>query len=220
MRAGLWFECPGYQPQHSERQHRAQASAQQREYPQVRAFAQHAGFVSPAKTCNPQARKQGEQAKCRDDEGRPRRAPLVQDSHDDRQRHRSNDRAGQKRAQAELVAAKHSGSKHRILAQGFEILGGMLRTGQIAVGALPCGRYNRAVAGRQWNALWRARFQFRFSRGSLTMRFTKNIGMLLLAIWLILTGLLVLVPAITFQGVETLKAILAIAAGVFILIGK
>ena len=52
------------------------------------------------------------------------------------------------------------------------------------------------------------------------MNFTKNIGLLLLAIWLILTGLFVLVPAIAFAGQATVMAILAIVAGVFILIGR
>ena len=52
------------------------------------------------------------------------------------------------------------------------------------------------------------------------MNFTKNIGMLLLAILLILGGLVVLVPAIAFNGIATLMAILAIVAGVFILIGR
>jgi hypothetical protein len=52
------------------------------------------------------------------------------------------------------------------------------------------------------------------------MKFTKNIGMLLLAIWLILTGLAVLAPRLTFQGEGTAMAILAIVAGVFILIGR
>jgi hypothetical protein len=46
------------------------------------------------------------------------------------------------------------------------------------------------------------------------MNITKNIGFLLLAIWLILTGLAAFVPALA--GL----AILAIAAGVFILIGR
>ena len=50
------------------------------------------------------------------------------------------------------------------------------------------------------------------------MNFTKNIGMLLLAIWLILMGLAAFVPAI--GGLGTILAILAIAAGVFILIGR
>jgi len=48
------------------------------------------------------------------------------------------------------------------------------------------------------------------------MRFTKNIGMLLLSVWLILTGLAafgVSIPAV-------IMGILAIAAGIFILIGR
>jgi hypothetical protein len=50
------------------------------------------------------------------------------------------------------------------------------------------------------------------------MRFTKNIGFLLLAIWLILTGLLAFVPSVAGLGV--ILALLAIAAGVFILLGR
>jgi hypothetical protein len=50
------------------------------------------------------------------------------------------------------------------------------------------------------------------------MRITKNIGFLLLAIWLILTGLAAFVPAIAGLGI--ILAVLAIAAGVFILIGR
>jgi len=50
------------------------------------------------------------------------------------------------------------------------------------------------------------------------MRFTKNIGFLLLGIWLILTGLAVFVPVIA--GLGMILAILAIAAGIFILIGR
>jgi hypothetical protein len=50
------------------------------------------------------------------------------------------------------------------------------------------------------------------------MNITKNIGFLLLAIWLILTGLAAFVPALA--GLGTILAILAIAAGVFILIGR
>lgn len=49
------------------------------------------------------------------------------------------------------------------------------------------------------------------------MRFTKNIGFLLLAIWLILTGLASFVP---MAGLGVLLALLAIAAGVFILLGR
>ena len=50
------------------------------------------------------------------------------------------------------------------------------------------------------------------------MQITKNIGMLLLAIWLILTGLAAFIPAI--GGLGVVLAILAIAAGIFILLGR
>ena len=49
------------------------------------------------------------------------------------------------------------------------------------------------------------------------MNFTKNIGMLLLAIYLILAGLGMLVA---FVIPPVLMGILALAAGVFILIGR
>ena len=48
--------------------------------------------------------------------------------------------------------------------------------------------------------------------------FTKNIGMLLLGIWLILTGLAAFIPAL--GGLGVILAILAIAAGVFIVLGR
>jgi hypothetical protein len=48
--------------------------------------------------------------------------------------------------------------------------------------------------------------------------FTKNIGMLLLGIWLILMGLVGYVPLIASLGI--LINFLAIAAGVFILLGR
>jgi hypothetical protein len=51
----------------------------------------------------------------------------------------------------------------------------------------------------------------------LTMNFTKNIGMLLLAIYLILAGLGLLVG---FVIPSVLMGILAVAAGIFILIGR
>jgi hypothetical protein len=51
------------------------------------------------------------------------------------------------------------------------------------------------------------------------MRITKSIGMLLLSIWLILTGLIALLK-FSFTGLDIIMAILAIAAGVFILIGR
>ncbi len=48
--------------------------------------------------------------------------------------------------------------------------------------------------------------------------FTKNIGMLLLGIWLILTGLTLFIPAIA--DLNQVLSILAIAAGVFIILEK
>ena len=50
-------------------------------------------------------------------------------------------------------------------------------------------------------------------------RFTKNIGMLLLAIWLILYGLIALF-SLSFTGLGIIMWLLAIAAGIFILLGR
>ena len=50
-------------------------------------------------------------------------------------------------------------------------------------------------------------------------RFTKNIGMLLLAIWLILYGLIALF-SLSFSGLGIIMGLLAIAAGIFILLGR
>ena len=50
-------------------------------------------------------------------------------------------------------------------------------------------------------------------------RFTKNIGMLLLSIWLILYGLIALF-SLSFNGLGVIMGLLAIAAGIFILIGR
>ncbi len=50
------------------------------------------------------------------------------------------------------------------------------------------------------------------------MRITRNLGFLLLAIWLILTGLLYFVPSLGALGV--ILALLAIAAGVLILLER
>jgi hypothetical protein len=54
----------------------------------------------------------------------------------------------------------------------------------------------------------------------ISMKFTKNLGMLLLSIWLIVSGLAGIIPALYFNGLGTLLAILAIAAGVFILLDR
>jgi len=51
------------------------------------------------------------------------------------------------------------------------------------------------------------------------MKLTRNVGMLLLAVWLILTGLVPLLN-FSFSGLGAVMAILAIAAGVLIVVGR
>jgi hypothetical protein len=51
------------------------------------------------------------------------------------------------------------------------------------------------------------------------MKLTRNIGMLLLALWLILTGVIPLLN-LSFSGQGTVMAIIAIAAGVLIVVGR
>lgn len=51
------------------------------------------------------------------------------------------------------------------------------------------------------------------------MKLTRNLGMLLLAAWLILTGVIPLLN-LGFSGLGTLMAVLAIAAGVLIVLGR
>ena len=51
------------------------------------------------------------------------------------------------------------------------------------------------------------------------MKITRNIGMLLLAVWLILYGLVQLL-GLTFDGLPLIMGLLAIVAGVFILLGR
>jgi len=51
------------------------------------------------------------------------------------------------------------------------------------------------------------------------MQLTRNVGMLLLGIWLILTGLLQVV-SISIPGIGSILALLAIVAGILILIGR
>jgi len=51
------------------------------------------------------------------------------------------------------------------------------------------------------------------------MNITKNIGLLLLSIWLIVYGLIALL-SLNFAGLPIIMAILAIAAGIFILLGR
>ena len=49
------------------------------------------------------------------------------------------------------------------------------------------------------------------------MRLPKGLGMPLLAVWLIGTGLFALVPRLGFHGLPEIWALLALAAGVLIL---
>jgi hypothetical protein len=51
------------------------------------------------------------------------------------------------------------------------------------------------------------------------MRLTKSLGMLLLGIWLIVTGLVPLL-SLSIAGIGTILAVLAVAAGVLILLGR
>ena len=51
------------------------------------------------------------------------------------------------------------------------------------------------------------------------MHITRNIGFLLLAIWLILYGLISLL-SLSFAGLWIIMGILAIAAGIFILVER
>jgi hypothetical protein len=50
-------------------------------------------------------------------------------------------------------------------------------------------------------------------------KLTKNLGMLLLSIWLILTGVIPLLN-LSFSGLHIVMAILAIVAGLLILLGR
>jgi hypothetical protein len=56
-------------------------------------------------------------------------------------------------------------------------------------------------------------------KGDSPMKLTSNIGMLLLAVWLILTGLIPLLN-FSFSGLGTVMAILAIASGILIVVGR
>ena len=58
-----------------------------------------------------------------------------------------------------------------------------------------------------------------FSRKEVIMRRPRNLGLLLLGIWLIVTGLLQVVT-VAIPAIGTLLALLAVAAGVLILLGK
>ena len=51
------------------------------------------------------------------------------------------------------------------------------------------------------------------------LRVNRNLGMLLLAVWLILEGLVSLLN-LSFSGIGVLLGLLALAAGVVLLLGK
>lgn len=51
------------------------------------------------------------------------------------------------------------------------------------------------------------------------MRLPKNLGMVLLAVWLILTGLIGLF-SLSFGGLPIIMGILALAAGILLLLGR
>jgi hypothetical protein len=51
------------------------------------------------------------------------------------------------------------------------------------------------------------------------MSLTKNLGMLALSIWLILMGLMPLL-SLSFAGLHIVMAILAVVAGILILVGR
>jgi hypothetical protein len=58
-----------------------------------------------------------------------------------------------------------------------------------------------------------------FDKEVIEMKVTKNLGMLVLGIWLVLTGLLQ-VTSIAIPSGDVLMAVLAIAAGALILMKK
>jgi hypothetical protein len=51
------------------------------------------------------------------------------------------------------------------------------------------------------------------------MKVTRNLGMLLLAAWLVMTGVIPLLN-LSFPGLGTVMGILAIAAGILIVVGR
>jgi hypothetical protein len=50
-------------------------------------------------------------------------------------------------------------------------------------------------------------------------RLLRTLGMVLLGIWLVLTGLVPLLE-LRFPGIDTMMAILALAAGVLLIVGR
>jgi hypothetical protein len=60
---------------------------------------------------------------------------------------------------------------------------------------------------------------FKKKLGKKNMKITKNVGFLLLGIWLIITGLLQVVE-LPIPSIDVILSILAIASGVMIVLGK
>ncbi len=50
-------------------------------------------------------------------------------------------------------------------------------------------------------------------------RLTKNLGMILLGIWLVMSGLIPLLH-LSFEGLPMVMSVLAVVSGVFILLGR
>jgi hypothetical protein len=57
------------------------------------------------------------------------------------------------------------------------------------------------------------------ARSRVRVRVTENLGLLLLAIWLILTGLIQLL-GLSFSGLNVIMGLLALVAGLLILFGR
>lgn len=51
------------------------------------------------------------------------------------------------------------------------------------------------------------------------MKLTKSLGMLLLGVWLIIQGLESLI-GLSFRGLGTIEAVLALIAGILIMVGR
>lgn len=56
--------------------------------------------------------------------------------------------------------------------------------------------------------------------GVMRLKLPNRLGALLLGIWLIATGVLVLVPSLNFSGAGTILALIAIVAGVLLLLER
>jgi hypothetical protein len=52
------------------------------------------------------------------------------------------------------------------------------------------------------------------------MKLPKRLGMVLLGIWLVVTGLITFIPALSISIVTIIMAIIAIAAGILIMLGR